>query len=92
VSEGDPQSVESEHEPGYVLVPASALSPEAVERLLQDFVTRDGTDYGLRELSLEEKVRNVRRQLDRGEVVIAFDLEQQSATLVLRSELPREPA
>jgi uncharacterized protein YheU (UPF0270 family) len=79
---------ESESEPGYVLVPASALSPEALERLMQEFVTREGTDYGLREYSLEEKVQHVRRQLERGEVVIAFDLEHESATLVLRSELP----
>lgn len=83
---------QAETEPGYVLVPASALSPEAIERLIEDFVTRDGTDYGLREFSLDEKVKSVKRQLERGEVVIAFDLEQESATLVLRSELPREPA
>lgn len=80
----------AESEPGYVLVPASALSPEAMESLIQDFVTRDGTDYGLREHSLEEKVKSVKRQLERGDVVIAFDLEQESATLVLRSELPRD--
>jgi uncharacterized protein YheU (UPF0270 family) len=73
-----------------VLVPTSALSPEAMDSLIQDFVTRDGTDYGLREHSLEEKVKSVKRQLERGDVVIAFDLEQESATLVLRSELPRE--
>jgi len=79
---------EEESEPGYVLVPASALSPDALDSLIQEFVTREGTDYGLREYSLQEKVQSVRRQLDRGEVVIAFDLEQESATLVLRSELP----
>jgi uncharacterized protein YheU (UPF0270 family) len=75
-------------EPGFVLVPADALSPSALEALVQEFVTREGTDYGPREYSLEEKVQGVRRQLDRGEVVIAFDLEQESATLVLRTKLP----
>lgn len=76
-------------EPGYVLVPAEALSPDALEGLIQEFVTREGTDYGLREYSLAEKVQHVKRQLERGEVVIAFDLERESATLVLRAELPR---
>lgn len=75
---------------GHVLVRASALSPEALSSLIEEFVTREGTEYGAREYSLQEKVQGVRRQLDRGEVVIAFDLEQQSATLVLRAELPRE--
>lgn len=75
-------------EPSFVLVPPSALSLEALESLVQEFVTREGTDYGLRVYSLEEKVKSVQRQLERGEVVIAFDLKEGSATLVLRSELP----
>ena len=83
---------ENESEPGYVLVPASSLSPEALESLMQEFVTREGTEYGPREYTLEEKVKSVKRQLERGEVVIAFDLENESATLVLRSELPAQPA
>jgi uncharacterized protein YheU (UPF0270 family) len=78
----------SDDEASFVLVPPSALSPEALERLIQEFVTREGTDYGLREYSLQEKVQSVKRQLERGEVVIAFDLREESATLVLRSELP----
>jgi len=81
---------ENDAEPSYVLVPVDALSPETLEALIQEFVTREGTDYGLREYSLEEKVKSVRRQLDRNEVVIAFDIEQESATLRLRSELPAE--
>jgi uncharacterized protein YheU (UPF0270 family) len=88
----------SEHEeqyerddgPSFVLVPATSLSAQALDSLIQEFVTREGTDYGLREYTLEEKTQSVRRQLDRGEVVIAFDLGQQSATLMLRAELPRE--
>jgi uncharacterized protein YheU (UPF0270 family) len=79
---------EADAEPSFVLVPVDALSPEALEALIQDFVTREGTDYGLRVYSLEEKVQGVRRQIERGDVVIAFDLERESATLVLRSELP----
>jgi uncharacterized protein len=79
---------DEEAQPNFVLVPAGALSPEALEALMQEFVTREGTDYGLREYSLQEKVESVRRQLERGEVVIAFDLERESATLVLRAELP----
>lgn len=75
--------------PGYVLVPMSSLSAQALDSLIQEFVTREGTDYGLREYTLQEKTQGVRRQLDRGEVLIAFDLERESATLVARAEVPR---
>ena len=40
-------------------VPLEALEPATLRRLAEEFVTRDGTDYGLRERSLEEKVEGL---------------------------------
>ena len=65
-----------------VEVPASALSPDALRGLVVEFVTRDGTDYGVRERSLEDKVRDVLRQIERGEVKIMFDPASSSANLI----------
>lgn len=64
-----------------VEVPREALSPEVLRRLVEEFVTRDGTDYGEQERSLEEKVDDVLRQLDRGEIRILFDAEAETVTL-----------
>ena len=63
-------------------VPLAALSPEALRGLVEEFVTRDGTDYGTRERTLEEKVRDVMRQLERGEVKIVFDPASRTANLL----------
>jgi len=71
----------------YVIVPADALSPGALQGLLEEFVSREGTDYGLKEYSLEQKVASVRRQLERGEIVIVFDPESSSTTLRTRDSL-----
>ena len=65
-----------------VEVPYTALSPDALRGLVEEFVTRDGTDYGVRERSVEEKARDVMRQLERGEVRIVFDPALRSANLV----------
>jgi len=65
-----------------VQIPPGRLSPAALERLIEEFVTRDGTDYGERELSLEQKRTTVKRQLDRGEVIIMFDPATESTTIV----------
>jgi uncharacterized protein YheU (UPF0270 family) len=65
-----------------VEVPASALSADALRGLVEEFVTRDGTDYGVRERTLDEKVRDVLRQIERGEVKILFDPASRSANLV----------
>lgn len=65
-----------------VEIPTDALSPDALRALLEEFVSRDGTDYGAVEKSLEEKVADVRRQLARGEVRIVFDPGSETTTIV----------
>jgi uncharacterized protein YheU (UPF0270 family) len=71
----------------YLEIPAERLSREALERLVEDFATREGTDYGEREYSLDDKRAQVLAGIARGEVVIVFDPKSESATLVTRREL-----
>jgi hypothetical protein len=70
-------------------VPLAALSPAARRGLVEEFVTRDGTDYGWRERTLDEKVRDVMRQLERGEAKIVFDPASRSATIVVARQRVR---
>jgi uncharacterized protein YheU (UPF0270 family) len=67
---------------GPIDVPLDALSPTALRGLVEEFVNREGTDYGLVERTLEEKVRDVMRQLERREAKVVFDPETRSATIV----------
>ncbi len=74
---------ESDDERGEPIeIPPSRLSTEALRGLVEEFVTRDGTDYGLRERSTEQKAREVMRMLERGEVRIVFDPETSTANIV----------
>ena len=68
---------------GPIDVPLDALSPSALRGLVEEFINREGTDYGLVERTLEEKVRDVMRQLERREAKIVFDPETRSATIVV---------
>ncbi len=70
----------------HIEVPCESLSPEALEGLVDEFITREGTDYGEREQSLDEKRASVMRQLARNEVAIIFEFESESTTLVRRDE------
>ncbi|MBS0418878.1 MAG: YheU family protein [Proteobacteria bacterium] len=56
-----------------VFVPHRELSPEALRGVVESFVLREGTEYGARDFSLEEKLAHVYRQLERGEAQIVFD-------------------
>jgi len=70
-----------------VKIPYDQLSPEALHGVLDEFVTRDGTDYGEVEIPVETKIAQVLVQLRSGKAVIVFDQETESCT-ILRSDDP----
>jgi len=72
-----------------VEVPHSNLAPETLRRVAEEFVTREGTDYGDVELSLETKVGNLLRQIESGEAHIYFDSESETLNIVASRELRR---
>ena len=67
-----------------VEVPHAELAPEVLRRLIEEFVTRDGTDYGAVERTLGEKVAAVMQQLEAGEVAIVVDTEHEAIDIVVR--------
>lgn len=69
-----------------MLVPHEQLSQDAVTAILEEFATREGTDYGDRLYTLEEKVAMLRRQLQRGEIAISFDAQTETCSLVNKRE------
>lgn len=70
-----------------VVVPWEHLSEEALRGVIENFVTLEGTEYGFEEVDLETKVADVRRQLERGEVVVVFDPKSETAGLVRKDAL-----
>ncbi len=65
-----------------VKITHTQLTHEALHGLIEEFVTRDGTDYGEVEISLETKVAQILAQLDSGKAVIVFDQESQTPTIL----------
>ncbi|MDX1732852.1 MAG: YheU family protein [Halioglobus sp.] len=73
--------------PQYVQVPPQRLDGGVLQALMEEYVTRDGTDYGENELALQAKVSNLRGQLERGDVCLVYELDSEQWDL-----LPREDA
>jgi uncharacterized protein len=59
-------------------IPIDQLKPELLRSIAEEFVTREGTDYGDMEVSLDEKVAQVMDQIKRGLAVIRFDTKTQT--------------
>jgi uncharacterized protein len=69
------------HQTG-IIIPHDRLSQGALQGLIEEFVTRDGTDSGYTDGSLEENVGMVIRQLKRGDVVIVYDEDTETTNFV----------
>ncbi|XAW89375.1 YheU family protein [Vibrio sp. CDRSL-10 TSBA] len=55
-----------------MIVPWQQIDPDTLDSLIREFVLREGTDYGAQEVSLQDKVDQVRAQLQRGDAVIVY--------------------
>lgn len=71
-----------------MLIPHNLLEADTLTRLIEDFVTREGTDNG-DETPLGTRVARVRRALDKGEAVIVFDPDSQQCQLALKRDVPK---
>ena len=63
-------------------IPHSQLSDKALRAIIEEFVSREGSEYGPIEFSLEDKVDHVLKQLERGEVVVIFDAASETCNLI----------
>jgi uncharacterized protein YheU (UPF0270 family) len=70
----------------FIEIPPGRLEPDTLENLVEEFVTRDGTDYGEQETPLETRRRQLLRQLAEGEAVILFDIDSESWDFVERRQ------
>jgi uncharacterized protein YheU (UPF0270 family) len=65
-------------------IPTELLSPKALPAVVEEFVTRDGTD----DSSVERRIETVIRQLDAGIVELHFDDKTETCTIVPAHEKP----
>ncbi|MDA1264102.1 MAG: YheU family protein [Planctomycetota bacterium] len=67
--------------PGIRIAP-SALSPEALRGVVEEFVTRDGTNLAEGEV----KVAQVMRLMARGEVELWFDQTSRTCNIIVKPQ------
>ena len=71
----------------FIEIPMDRLAVDVLDALLEEFASRDGTDYGEVETPIETRVKQLRRQLELGDLVLLYDSDDQQWDL-----LPKERA
>lgn len=62
------------------------LSPEALQGVIDEFISREGTDYGEIEAARETKFRQVKSKLERGSAILIFDDETETTNIFLADD------
>jgi len=70
-------------------IPLDRLSPELLSGIIEEFIQREGTDYGVNEVSLDDKIQQVKKQIQQGDVVITFDQQTETCNLLSRVNFQR---
>lgn len=69
-----------------MIIPYDRLPKETLHAVIESFINREGTDYGVEEISLADKIEQVENQLKRGDVVISFDTATESINIMSRAD------
>ncbi|MFH2120201.1 MAG: YheU family protein [Pseudomonadota bacterium] len=68
------------------VIPVNKLSPEALQGVIEEFISRDGTDYGEIEASRETNYGQVKYKLENGLAVLIFDDGNETTNIFLADD------
>jgi uncharacterized protein YheU (UPF0270 family) len=71
----------------YTPIPFDQLSKDALQGVIEEFINREGTDYGHLEYSFDQKCEQVLSLIHSGKAQIVFDHQTQSVSIMNRDQL-----
>ncbi|MEL7291157.1 MAG: YheU family protein [Pseudomonadota bacterium] len=69
-----------------MIVPWQQIDPDTLDNLIREFVLREGTDYGATEVSLQQKIEQIKAQLQSGEAVVVYSELHESVDIQLKNK------
>jgi len=68
-----------------MIIPLDQLPTDTLTAIIEDFILREGTEYGTTDISKKDKVIQVKQQLEQGSAVLVYSELHESVNI-----LPRE--
>ena len=67
-------------------IPVNRLSPDALQGVIEEFISRDSTDHGELEVPRDTIFRQVKDKLETGSAVLIFDDETETTNIFLAND------
>lgn len=65
-----------------MIVPYSELNPETLSAIIKEFVLREGTEYGREDVTVNEKIEQVKQQLQNGSAVLVYSELHETVNII----------
>jgi len=69
-----------------MIIPLSQVNPETLIAIIEDFILREGTDYGDIDTSNAEKIAQVQLQLQQGSAVLVYSELYESVNILPKAD------
>ncbi|MGY5450760.1 YheU family protein [Agarivorans sp. MS3-6] len=69
-----------------MIIPWQQLEADTFNALLESYVLREGTDYGEQELSLADKLEQIKQQVINGSVLIVYSELHETVNLIAKEQ------
>ena len=65
-----------------IKIPLKSLDRSIIFSIIEEFVLREGTDYGAYEVNFQSKIDEIYRKLESDEYSISYDESTESCTII----------
>jgi len=74
-----------------MIIPIKELSNETLIAILEEFVLREGTEYGAEDVSLDNKIAQIKEQLTQGSVVLVYSELHETVNILPKEQFLESP-
>jgi len=75
-----------------MIIPIQDINPDTLFNIIKEFVLREGTEYGAQDVSIEEKIAQVRQQLNLGTAVLVYSELHETVNIIPKDQFEeKEP-
>ena len=74
-----------------MIIPIEELSNDTLTAILEEFVLREGTEYGAEDVSLTQKIAQIKQQLTQGSVVLVYSELHETVNILPKEQFLESP-
>ena len=73
-----------------MIIPLEQINKDTLTAIIEEFILREGTDYGVIDASKADKIAQVKLQLQQGSAVIVYSELHESVNILPREQFDNE--